>query len=297
MRRALRLIVPAVILVEVVLVWSGVIDLGDALLVVIGIEAMFFLVIIFVIVLAVRRLRREHSAGSSPWKTLEQGLCLVLPRTAVRWAMLEPMLFAALIQWASRRAKPTENEFSYHKRSVLRALVPLVVMVSPLELLIIHLLAVALIPWSWVKWVLLFLGIWAIFWVLGLYASLATHPHRMEETGLRLRYGLFAEGFIPYVEIGDTARASREAPRFGEGLSHIPEEDAFYLVAGGKTDLTLRLKNPRSVRGFFSESTPASLFHLSIDDPESFLLEVRKRMREANSAVSGVASPGEIHSS
>lgn len=288
MRRALKWIVPLIILVEVVLVWSGVMDLRDAVLVVAGLEALLFLVGLGGIVLVIRRYREERKAGLDPWRALEDGLSLVLPRTAARLAMKEPRLFACLLLWTFRRVRLADDEFGYHRRSALRAIMPLIIVSAPMELVIVHVLALAFSPWGWLKWALLVLGIYATLWLLGLYASLVTLPHRLEEKGLRLHYGVFAEGFVPYEEINDAVRTSRKAPMSGDGLSHAPEEDALYLATDGKTDLTLRLKAPHSMTGFLKESTPACLFHLAADDPERFMRQLRRRVEtETPSSDSG----------
>ena len=278
MRRALKWIVPLVVFVEVVLVWSGAMDLRDAVLVVAGLEALLFLIGLGGLALVVRRYRKERKAGLDPWRALEDGLSLVLPRTAARLIVKEPRLFACLLRWTFRRVRLAEGEFSYHRRSVLRALMPLLVVSAPMELLVVHVLALAFSPWGWLKWALLVLGVYATFWLLGLYASLVALPHRLEETGLRLRHGILAEGFVPYNEIDEVVQTARKAPVSEDGLSHASAEDALYLATDSKTDLTLRLKTLHSVTGFLKESDPACLLHLTADDPERFVRQIRQRI-------------------
>ena len=231
-----------------------------------------------------RRYRRGRKEGLDAWAALEDGLTLVLPRKAARLAVSEPRLFVSLFRWAFRRSRPADDEFGYHKRSALRAIMPLLVVSAPMELVVVHLLAQAFSPWGWVRWALLALGVYSIFWLLGFYASLVTLPHRLEEAGLRLRYGAFAEGFVPYEEIEDVTRIDRKAPKRGDGLSHASEEDALYLVVGVKTSITLRLRTPRSVRSFLKESAPARLVHLAADEPDRLARELRRRVETPTSA-------------
>lgn len=110
-----------------------------------------------------------------------------------------------------------------------------------------------LISWSWMRWALLFLSVYAVFWILGFHVSLVALPHRLESSGVRLRYGLFTEVFVPYAEISGVERAARKAPKPGDGMRAAPDEGAVYLAINGKTDLTVRLREPRPVRGFFSQ--------------------------------------------
>jgi hypothetical protein len=283
MKRALKWLLPVLILAEVALVWSGLLDVGDAVLVLVGIETLLVLTGIGGIVLFARRYRRGRSAGLDLWAALEEGLAVLLPRRAARFVLHEPRLLAALFRWTFRRVTPEDNEFGYHKRSIMRAILPLVIVTSPIELLVVHLLASAFSPWGWVKWALLALGLYAILWLLGFYASLVTLPHSLQEDGLRLRYGAFADGFIPYREIASVERASRRAPRSGDGLQTSPQGNEIYISISGKTDLTLLLHTPHTVEGLFRTAGPAATIHLAADEPKRLATELRGRIGEHSS--------------
>jgi hypothetical protein len=278
MKRALKFLVPLVILTEATLVWSGVMDLGDAVLLVAGLEALLFVAGLGGLVLVVERYRKGRRAGMDAWRVLEDSLSLVLPRVVARLAVREPRLLVCLSRWAFRRVKLTNHEFAYHKRSLLRAIVPLLVVSVPVELVVVHVLALAFSPWWWLKWALLVLGAYATLWLLGLYASLVTLPHRLEGEGLRLRYGLLAEGFIPYQEIEGVSRSALEAPTSGDGLSLVSGEETLYLATGGKTDVSLRLSTPWSMSGFSKDTEPACIVCLAVDEPDRFVRELRPRI-------------------
>ncbi len=280
MRRAAKLVLPTLVAAEVLHVWSGIMDLREAVLVVVRVETLLLVVGVGNLLLIVRRYRRGRREGLDAWAALEDGITLVLPRMVAWLAANEPRLLVALFRWAFRRVGLADNEFGYHKRSMLREIMPLLMVAAPMELVVVHLLAHALSPWEWLKWAILVLEIYAILWMLGLYASLVTLPHRLEEKGLRLRYGAFAGGFIPYEGIQDMARVVRKAPNSGDGLEYAPEEDALYLAAGGKTDITLHLQTPRTIIGFLNESAPARILHLAADDPGRLARELRRRMEE-----------------
>ncbi len=280
LKQALKLVLPALILAELLLVWSGVMGLRDALFVVAGLEALLLIFGAGNLVLILRRYQRGRSEGLDVWKALEDGLSVALPRTVARLILKEPRIFIALFRWTFRRVRLTENEFGYHRRSALREIVPLIIVATPMELVLVHVLAIAFSPWEWLKWVLLALEVYATLWLLGLYASLVTLPHRLEAAGLRLRYGVFAEGFVPYKDIESVELGSRKAPEYGDGLFHTPEEDALRVAAGGKTDVVLRLRTPRSATGFLKESAPASVFHIAADDPKPLAQALRQYLPE-----------------
>lgn len=188
---------------------------------------------------------------------------------------MEPRLFACLARWAFRRVRPAEGEFGYHGKSSLGYIVLMIVMTAPVEVLIFEIL----IPWTWLRWTLLFLSVYAAFWMLGFHASLAALAHQIENSGVRLRYGLLTEVFMPYAEISGVERAARKAPKPGDGLQTAPDEGAAYLAINGKTDLTVYLAESRSVRGFFKDAEPATEIHFAADGPERLLRDLKHRMK------------------
>lgn len=56
----------------------------------------------------------------------------------------------------------------------------MVAFTTAVELLVLELLA----PRVWLRISLLVLGFYVLLWIFGLYASLVTLPHRIEESGL-----------------------------------------------------------------------------------------------------------------
>lgn len=295
-RKMMKMVVPLVVLVELVLVLSGIMELGDAILVVIGLEVLLMLVGISGVILVFRRYGQVRRAGLNASEALEGGLSLVLPAAVARLVTHELRIFSALFRWIFRRSfrsvKLGQREFSYHKRSVLRSVMPLVIFVMPVELFIVHLFVYLLAPWEWLTWALLTLELYALLWLLGLYASLVTAPYRLEETGLRVRQGVFAEGFIPYVQIMDVAREESKAPSYSDGLQHSFAEDALYLATSGKTDVVLALNGPTSLRGFIRDSKPASYVCLAADDPRGLAAGILGHIEALAASTVGERLPG-----
>lgn len=285
-RRALRWSLPAVLLVEGALVLSGALGLGDALLVLAGIEVLVLLVGVGGMVLVVRRYRGDRRAGLGPWEALEGGLSVVLPRPVARLVVSEPRLFVCLGRWALGRGRTGEGEFAYGKGSPLGMLLVMVLLTAPVEVAFWELL----VPWAWLRWVLLVLSVYSVLWLLGVYASRVTLPHRVEEDGIRLRQGLFAEAFVPYAQIANVERKRRRSPRDGDGLQGSPDGDAAYLAINGSVDLALALKSPLTVRGFFKDRGPVRNIHAAADEPGKMVREIRRRLEGVTAPGSAVAS-------
>lgn len=279
MKRLLKWLLPALLLADVGLVRLDLLDLRDAVLLLIAVEAPLLLVGGYQLLSAFRRYRRDRSSGLDAWAALEDGLTVFMPRSIARILASEPRLFYCLARWMARRTGLREGEFSYHKRSSLDMLVLMLVLVTPVEILVIELLLQAFLPWAWLRILVLALEIYALFWILGFYASRIVLPHRLEEKGLRLRHGTFAEGFVPYPEINSVERIRRKAPASGDGLT-VTGDDAF-LTIGGHTDITLELGSPLSINGFLRPKPPVSAVHLAADEPERLAVELRERVGAA----------------
>ncbi len=286
-RRALRWLWPAMLLIEGALIWSGELGFGGAILVVAGIEVVLLLVGVGESILVVRRYREDRRAGLDAWTALEGGLSLILPHPVAKLVVSEPRLFVCLARWAFGRDGSDESEFAYGKGSPLGTFIVMVLLTAPIEVVFWELL----VPWAWLRWALLILSVYSVLWLLGLYASRVTLPHRLEEHGLRLRQGIFAEAFVPYAEAEGIEKKRRKSPRGGDGLQISAEEDAAYLAINGNVDLALALRSPLTVRGFLKDTSPVRTIHVAADEPERMLREVRRRLE-------GVAAgPGAVTSS
>lgn len=188
---------------------------------------------------------------------------------------MELRLWGALGLWlrrALRRPARDEAEFGYHRRSPLGALVWMALFTAPVELLAWELL----IPWAWLRLALLIGSLYGLLWIAGFAASLRVLPHRIDPDGLRLRYGLFADGAIPYDAIEGVALERHQPPERRDGLRFSPRRTIAYLAVGGRTDVTLTLRTPRAVRGPFKAPSPVRMICLAADEPERLACELAR---------------------
>ncbi|HEX9987594.1 MAG TPA: hypothetical protein VGE45_03845 [Chloroflexia bacterium] len=272
MERTLKWSLPLLVLVNVALVWSGVLEAGTAILVGAAIELLVALIAMRQVVIAIRRYRRDRAAGLDIETAVEDGIAVIFPRTVARLVALEPRIWIALFKWAFRRRPLAPDEFSYHKRSALGAFLALVLLTLPVELLLYEIL----IPWPIVRWILLVVSVYAVFWMLGLYASLRVLPYRLDAGGFKIRYGVLADGFVPYNLISAVELQRRKSPD-QEGLRVVAEQDAAYLAVGGRADLTLHLREPIALHGLLRPHPPVRTLHLASDKPDQLAVELRTR--------------------
>lgn len=272
-RRLLKILLPVLIVAQVAFVWSGVVSLREAIVIVLVLEILFFSVVATQIAFAARRYRHNRSLGEDVWSSVEEGFEVLLPRSLAKWVVMEPQLFTYLVRWVFRKTQLRENEFSYHEQLHLGAIVGMILFTTPVEILILELV----IPWSWLRWTLLLLSVYALLWVCGFCASFVLRPHALEEKGLKIRYGAFVETVLPYSNLASVRRRHWTSLELGDGLRVSSQEGVAYIVAGSRTNVELTLHSPVTVRGMFRSTRPVSTVYIAADKPEDLVQELKTR--------------------
>lgn len=219
-------------------------------------------------------------------RALKWALPVLLPRRAARVVVLEAQLWASLFLWLFRRRRPGAADFTYHKNSIFGVFLIAALFSSPVEILLFEFL----IPWAWLRWLLLAASVYTVFWIIGYYASLAILPHRMEAEGIQLHAGALAAGFIPYTAIEQVAREQRKTPKKSQGLSLSPDQSAVYFGMDGATNVVLRLSTPQQLRGFLNPTPPVTSIYLAVDEPGRFVEQLRQHLDRAGTDAVPVAA-------
>jgi hypothetical protein len=206
----------------------------------------------------------------------ESSFAVLLPRRAARMVTLEFQLWACLLLWVFRRRRADQSMFTYHKRSIFGVFLLAALFSSPVEILLFEFL----IPWAWLRVLLLIASIYSVIWLIGLYASQVTLPHRLEAEGVRLHAGAAASAFIPYAALAEVEREKQKTPKKSQGLSLSADQSAAYFGIDGTTDVALHLSVPQQMRGFVKLTPPVSTVYLAVDEPERFVREVRQRLEQ-----------------
>jgi hypothetical protein len=131
---------------------------------------------------------------------------LALLRLAVVW---EVMVWRSLARWVARRpagAGPGVQTFGY-ARSVT-PLYWLFILVSAVEVPVAH----VLLPWRWAQVLSLALGVWGLFWMLGMLAAQHVHPHLVDDRGLRLRSGAHVDVALTWSAVRSVTAHRRDLP-------------------------------------------------------------------------------------
>jgi hypothetical protein len=232
--RAGRWVLPVLIVVELVLLFSGLIDVGQGVRLALLVELSFaglVLLELWVIVTAVRRARRRDE--DLP-EALTSAMGQVLPERLGRFAVHDFMLVRAL--WLSLRrkidARTGEVPIRYGRDMLLMLWVVLVVdsvLVAVLDLTI---------PWAWPRRILLVLGIAGFIWLLGFIATLYVYPHTAGGGRVRLRFTAMRDYTVP---LGAVSSVDVERRTWDISTTAAVVDDALVLPVQNSTNVSLTL--------------------------------------------------------
>jgi hypothetical protein len=261
---------PALVAAEIALVLSGLLGVRTAVGVGLGIEALLWATAASRVLAGLRRFRAGRAAGLDAWQAAEDGLAAVLPRRMAKLILFEPRLWVCLARWATGRYPKTGFHYDASLRTIIWTAAALVV----IEGAIVDLLLELLLPGGVWVWVALGLHLYGLLVLLGFLASWATHPHILDEHGLRLRDGIFTELVIPYSAVTD-ARVARQ-PNLGRSGLKIDGTTAVLACGDATVALALDSTRPLAVHGRPEGISLASLA-TTVDQPRTFVDALRAR--------------------
>lgn len=276
-RRAGPWITPALVVAEIVLVWSGRLRLRDAVIVLVVVELLLAVAVVSRSASAFRRFTSSRSEGNDAWRAAEDGLARLIPRGAVRVLLFEARMWVCCFQLILMRRPGARGAFSYHRglQPVLLVVLALVI----LELGILEIVLAAILGGSVWVWVALGVHVYAVVWVIGFLGSIRLRPHLVAPDGLRLRDGVLTDLVVPYDGIAGVRAVARD--NFGRSGFKIDRDEGSALLAYGAATVRLDLR-PRARIEVNGEARPAEFTHLAItaDDAAGFVREVKRRLAE-----------------
>lgn len=272
-RRAAPWCTPVLVVTDVVLVVSGVLTVGRAVLIVAVVELLLAATVVSSLVVASRRYRRARQAGFDRWQAAENALAELVPRRLARFILLEPRLLFGLLE-PLRRRRSSIAPLTFRYDGGLRALLTVAIVLVIVEGVVVDGLVALITEDSTWLWIVLGAHVYGLVILLALRTSFATHPHQATPTGLRLRDGVFSTVDIPYAAI----RAIRPARHHHVGRSglKLDREQQQAVLAFGDTTVELELdQHQRIVVDGRASDTPLVRFRFSVDDPIGILSAIR----------------------
>jgi hypothetical protein len=269
-RRVRPWLLLAVVGCEIIFVWGGLLNLEQALIGVVLIEALLILVVGSGLFVILRNFRTKKSEGVNGWLAAEQSLALVLPAPVARMLLVEPRLWWCLVRMLfGRDNKNAARSFGY--AGGIKVLFWVIIGVLMVESTVVEAILAASIGSSVWTWVALGVHLYALVFLLGMWASFVTHPHVIDENGITARDGIHDELFIPSEAIVRVRAQSRPYGSGGRsGLKIDKDAGSAVLCVGPITNVQLELDPNIPLFGRGQELSLSSL-SLTVDRPADFV--------------------------
>lgn len=275
--RVLKWATPVVVVVQAVLVATGVLDLGSAVRIALAIEAVLLLATIVLAIAAggtYRQLRREGTArgvalGAAAQKALPGPVVAIMRH---EFHVLR-ILSLALRRRDDAPAGATTFSYGASQGPMFYALTA----VSLVEIGVVH----WLMPWAWARLALGLLGLYGAVWLIGFYQTFRRRPHYVHEGRLVLRCGFLGDITVATEDVVD---ARENFQSWGTRSFAIHEEagsvPAVSLTPSGMTDVTLQLDEGSAVHAKH-RTLIAPTIHVGCDRPAELVQYLRAHHAES----------------
>lgn len=260
-----RILLPALLLVEglgLFLTGTSQIALRLRLGTALTLEAL-----LLVLAVGAWRAARTHP-GAWPEDRIATALAAFVPPQAARLMALELVMLGSAIGFlCGGFRKPAPVGFSLHKETFLRAFLPALPLLIPADLFLLHALLPRMAPW--LRWTMHLSTVYAVLWMVGLYATLKARPHQVGETSVSLRMGLLGS-----LELRkDQIISATPLPEFDDDWAkHHYMKGMHKLIRTGAPVVELRLTEPVISQGVLgAKAKPLDRVAVSVDEPSAFL--------------------------
>ena len=273
--RAMRWATPVVLVVLLVLVLTGWLSPGEAIVALVVVEAAMALAALLQGATGVWSYRTARRGGADREAAFEAAARTALPGPIATAVLHEATLVHSLLLWVRGRqhgVPPGAVAIPYGRDG--RAVGIALLVVSFVELVVVELV----IPWPTVRLVLLLLGVYGALIVLGFIAGPIVRPHVLTEDSLRLRASTWADVTLPLDTI---ARASQR--RGGADGILAFTGTTLVLAVDDQTQLHLELDGSRTFRQG-RRSGSADSVRFSADDPAAAANAITAAIRASRSS-------------
>lgn len=213
----------------------------------------------------------EPAAATDGRMSKALAIALVLAR---RMARFEAGVWRSLARWLARRPAVPHGGTPFGYRGPAAAPILAFFGLSALETVILDVIVSHLGAWSWLRVLLLVLGIWGAVLMLGMFAGVTVHPHVVAPSGLRVRHGATFDAHIPW----DAVAAVREVRGGRSGRSVQVDGDTLHVVVVGQTTVALTLTRPVTVALSPERTADITALQLYADDAAALVAAVRTRI-------------------
>jgi hypothetical protein len=202
-----------------------------------------------------------------------------LCRGAGRLGVLEVRLYVALVRWTLRRKDVPADAQPWPYATLVAPVLWLWIFGSATELVVFHLI----IPWETVRLVVDVISAWGLIWMLGTLAAYRIRPHLLLQHQLRVRNSVYHDVSVPTAAIVSAVAREADLPSSMRSLQVSSRDDGRCEVSvgvSGRTNVVLDLR-PATALQTARGTIAADVVRLWVDDPRSFVAQVRRQLRAA----------------
>jgi hypothetical protein len=197
----------------------------------------------------------------------------------------ELRLWEALFRWVFRRphrVEPGTVAFSYTGGAAL--LFGVFIGLSAVEIPILHLT----LPWPAARAISVIVGVYGLFWMFGLLATLRTHPHLVGPSGLRIRNSTMVDVAVGWDDVEAVRVRRRSLPPGGQTqVDEADTERVLSLGVGSQTSVDVLLNRPLTVAVKKTGGAPVTQIRFHADDPDGLVAAARTHMPVRSAELDG----------
>ncbi|MEV0124981.1 hypothetical protein AB0I16_26185 [Streptomyces sp. NPDC050703] len=272
--RALKWVALTVIAVQLALVATGVLDLGDAVLIAIGAEILTGVLALGLAVTARVVYRRLRRSGVPRWDAFLEAAGTVLPRpmlTLIRHELGGVTSIALLVR--GRKDVPADATVIRYGANQ-KMLILVVMFMEPLEIFLVELL----VPWPWLRTALLVVSVYGVLWLFGFYAGVHTRPHYIDGERLVIRTGHLAAVSVDAGAVRSVRRETHDSHQGERAKGMVSVKDGVVAVTGmSGTVLAVALEPDTPVRVQGRGTVLAHAVRFDADELEPAVRAIRER--------------------
>lgn len=212
---------------------------------------------------AVREIKRSSGKNYDFYQVLQESTIKVIgyPKIAKIISSEVALIYYAFFAWKNSPAR--NNEFTYHKKSGIIALISTIIFLSLVEVFVVHLLVA---PWdNTIAWILSVLSFYGALMFFAHIKAIIRRPHVLKDNQIELKNGLFGTSTIFYSEIRELQFSSamvNDKDLKVRKLALLPDLEPHNVI--------IHLKNEAKVDIAYGISKNFNTLLLQVDDEKRF---------------------------
>ncbi|GIG92387.1 hypothetical protein [Plantactinospora endophytica] len=184
-------------------------------------------------------------------------------------------MWRSLFRWTTRRPTGPAGTVPFGYAGVVTPLLIVFIVVSAIEIPILDLI----LPWKIARIIAAVVGVYGLFWMIGLLASLRVHPHLLGDSGVRIRNGISLDLTLPWTAIETVRRRHRSLP--SSRAVQVERTDTRVVLSVGvasQTSVDVLLREPTVLPVPKGTDDPVHELRLFVDDADGFVALARRHL-------------------